>query len=208
MRRRELLAALGTASAVGGAGCISIGSAGCVSVGTETPETRRRTVSIDAVDEVTDEHRVAIDVALLEAEITDEHTARLRVTATNEGPPRWFSVRDSMCAILNRTDEMSDPEGVWLYRTEETRWLEREGKKWEHDGDPDEPRGYATYGCGTTLFESGDSVPPSTSCGTTTWSTATSHPETTVGRCRFARGLTGRVGIPTNRRPSSRGDSR
>lgn len=115
MRRRDVLAALGTGSVVGVVGCVSAGA------GSPRPETRRRTVSIDSVDEIDDEHRVAIDVALLEAGVTDEHTARLQVTTANEGPPRWFSVGDGMCAIFNRSDEMSDPEGVWLYRTEETQ---------------------------------------------------------------------------------------
>jgi hypothetical protein len=150
MRRRDLLATLGTAGLVSGAGCITVWAT--------DPDVRRRTVSLSSVDDIATEHRVSIDVGLLEENVTDEHTARLRVTTTNEGEPRRLSVGDRMCAIFNREGEMSDPEGVWLYRPEETQWLEREGPRWEHDGNPNSERAYAAYGCLPRKYETGESV--------------------------------------------------
>lgn len=150
MKRRSLLAVLGTASAAG--------LAGCASVLASQPETRRRVVSIDSVDEIADEHEVNIDVDLLNGEITDERTARLRVTTTNEGAQRAISAGEEKCAILNRTDERSDPEGLWLYQSTDEEWLERDGKKWTHDGDDDGSLAYALYGCGAPTYESGESV--------------------------------------------------
>lgn len=124
-----------------------------------TEGTRQRTVALESQDEVPDSHRVSIDLEVLEPAITTAHTARIRLTVTNEGPARSLSVGADNCNLFNRDYAGSDdPAGLWLYQPEQTEYLDRKGEQWVPDRPQSEPRAYPMYGCLPRSYESGESV--------------------------------------------------
>lgn len=146
--RRQALG--GAASALGAclAGCASFGNAS---------NTRRR-VSLERVDEVPSEHDLTITVEPLESSVTPEHTARVRVTTTNEGARRDVSISEGMCCLFDRSRGASDPPGLWLHRPEVADGIERKGDRWTRDAPADQPRGYPAYGCLAHTYDPGESV--------------------------------------------------
>lgn len=124
-----------------------------------TDEARQRTVSLEHQDEVPQRHQVSVDVEVLEPAITAAHTARIRVTTTNEGPARSLSVAPDMCNLFNRNRAGSDdPEGLWLHQPENSPDADRKGERWVLDRPQSKPRSYAMYGCLPRAYESAESV--------------------------------------------------
>ena len=118
-----------------------------------------RRISLAGVDDVPEQHRLTIEVKLLESTVTTDHTARLRVTTTNKGAKRQISIADGRCSIFNRGEGESTPPGLWLYRPEDAENFERDGHRWRRDRDPNgPPRGYAAYGCNSPVYATGDSI--------------------------------------------------
>ena len=147
MNRRDVLRAI---VATGGVGC-----AGCVSGA--SPSTDERRVSLDEQDSVPGEHDIQIEVEVLESTVTASGTAQLRVTTTNEGPQRALSVGTEGCAILNRQDCLSEPPGIWLYQIDKADSISRDSERWIPKP-ADRWSGFASYGCPSTQYDSGDSV--------------------------------------------------
>lgn len=178
MKRRILLAAAGTGLLGGCLGRSSVGAPEQSKTTTDdppltrptgTPETTdangaaesgsdERRVSLAGVDDVPAKHAITIDVELLEETVTPDHTARLRVTTTNEGERRRLSVSEGRCNLFNRSGGASETPGLWLHRPKSREWIEREGDRWTRNRDADEPRGYLMYGCGARSYDSGESV--------------------------------------------------
>lgn len=150
MERRNLLTILGQVSVVGLAGCLSTG---------DTAPTNERRVSIENQDSVPDDHDMQIQVEVLESEITDGNTARLRVTTTNMGSKRKISVDSGKCDLFNRNRGGSDsPPGLWLYHVDRTEYLDRKDDRWVPDVPSNQPRGFASYGCTPVVYDGGESV--------------------------------------------------
>jgi hypothetical protein len=183
MKRRDVLVALGSATAGGLAGCVSTSKPNSESASTATqtptqsstasptppPTTRSRTttrtgdrqrhVSLAAQDTIPDRHDVRIEATVVTPRATDEHPALLRITTTNEGPERAISVGTDGCHLFNRSDAGSDdPPGLWLHRPENAADIDRAGNRWVRDRPADEPRAYLAYACMPTTYAAGESV--------------------------------------------------
>ena len=176
MKRRDALAALGSVTTAGFAGCLvgvdppaSRGTTDSEPTSTESttsslPATEvagdlQRRVGLAGQDAVPDEYGVRIEAEVLRGLVTDEETARVRITTTNEGPERRLSVGPDMCNILNRNRGASDdPRGLWLHEADSTEYIERDGDRWVAERADDEPRGYPAYGCGLREYDAGESV--------------------------------------------------
>lgn len=119
----------------------------------------QRTVTLEDQDSVPKPYRVSIDVDVLESAITTAHTARLRVTMTNEGPPRAFRVAGGNCRLFTESHAGSDkPAGIWLYQPNETKYLDRKGERWVPDRPPSHPRSYPASACAPREYKSDESV--------------------------------------------------
>ncbi|MFB6138647.1 MAG: hypothetical protein ABEJ42_10000 [Halobacteriaceae archaeon] len=150
MKRRTLLGALGTTGSLGLTGCIGQGPE-------QHDDTLQRRVSLVAQDAVTAVPHLQVGVEVLDAEITDAHTARLQITVENTGPPLTVSdphtARD--CALFNRTEGKSDPAGLWLHP-----WpveYDRTDDRWVRNRSPDEARAFEMYGCNTAVYDTDES---------------------------------------------------
>lgn len=171
MRRRIVLLTVGGALSGPLAGCnnsTGVGdsptpSADVSATPTATSKTptegeRQRTVTLDSQDTVPDTHQVSIDVAVLEPAITTAHTARLRVTMTNEGPRVAFRIDGGYCKLFTEPHAGSDdPSGLWLYQPNETEYLDRKGERWVPDNPPSRPRSYPASACSPQEYTSGES---------------------------------------------------
>lgn len=152
MKRRTLLATLGTAGIGGLAGCLGTGSSG-------TDVKYARQISLVSQDTVPVTHEVAIDVKLLAAQVTSDRTARLRITTTNEGSRRAISIGNDGCELFNRSKGGSDaPPGLWLHDPGHTEYIERNGDRWVADRPADDPRGFDAYGCLRKTYAAGESL--------------------------------------------------
>lgn len=118
----------------------------------------QRRVSLSSVDEVPDEHRLSIDVKLLESTVTAAHTARLHVTTTNEGPKRKISIQEDDCSLFNRTGGRSENEGLWLHPPDSTEYIDRTGDRWTRDRNPKTPVAIPMYGCLAQPYSEGQSI--------------------------------------------------
>lgn len=124
-----------------------------------TDEDQPRTVNLENQDEVPKRHQVSVGVEVLEPAITAAHTARIRVTTTNEGPARSLSVGPDKCNLFNRDRAGSDdPAGLWLYQSEDSPDANRKGERWVLDRSQSQHRSFATYGCLPRAYESAESV--------------------------------------------------
>lgn len=172
MRRRIVLLTVGGALAGTSAGCNNStgegesptpsAEASATPTGmsrTPTEEERQRTVNLDSQDTVPETHQVSINVAVLESAITTAHTARLRVTMTNEGPRRAFRVAGGYCKLFTDPHAGSnDPAGLWLYQPNETEYLDRRGERWVPDRPPSHPRSYPASACSPQEYKAGESL--------------------------------------------------
>lgn len=121
-----------------------------------TESTLQRIVTVESQDAVPGEHEIEIVVEMLEAEITDDHTARLRVTATNEGAPRGISIGAGGCNPFNRWDGGSDdPPGLWIFVPDRAASIPRNGDRWSPDLDR---LRFPDYGCTWRDYASGESL--------------------------------------------------
>lgn len=118
----------------------------------------QRRVSLAGVDDVPEKHQLTIDVELLESTVTAAHTARLRVTTTNEGPKRKISIMEDKCSLFNRTSGLSEQPGLMLHRPSRTQWIDRPGNRWVRDRPSNEARVNAAYGCGNRIYSGGESI--------------------------------------------------
>lgn len=172
MHRRTLLVTAGGTLAGALTGCISSTDGNESPTPTHEPSTtptptsrkatdedRQRTVSLENQDEVPKRHQVSIGVEVLEPAITAAHTARIRVTTTNEGPARSLSVGPDMCSLFNRNRAGSDdPAGLWLHQPEDSQDADRKGERWVLDRPQSQHRGFPAYGCLPRAYESAESV--------------------------------------------------
>jgi hypothetical protein len=123
--------------------------------GTQTPasettsnEDIQRRISIAGVDEVPDEHDLRIEIELLQSTVTDEHTAHLRLTATDEtSRKRRIGIGTGQCNLFNREKGESEPPGLWLYTPERAKEIDRADNRWTKQQDSDKVRAFADYGC-------------------------------------------------------------
>lgn len=152
MKRRTLLASVGTAGVGGMAGCLGRGDSG-------TDGEYARQISLVSQDTVPDTHDVAIDVELLATRVTSDLAARLRITTTNEGARRAISIGDDGCELFNRSKGGSDePPGLWLHDPDRTEHVDRKRDRWEADRPADASRVYDAYGCLRRTYEADESL--------------------------------------------------
>ena len=108
----------------------------------------QRRISLADVDEVPAEHDLRIEVELRQSTVTDEHTAHLRLRATDESSrKRRIGIGTGKCNLFNREKGESEPSGLWLYTPDEAERLDRAGNRWTEDADPNGMDAYAAYGC-------------------------------------------------------------
>lgn len=161
MRRRTVLASLG-ASATALAGCQAPGSPESTTTGTRTPTTcdspEPRSVRLADTGSVPADADLSVSVTPERTRTTADAPARFRVAVANDGPSREIDVTDDGdCHLLNRDRGRSDPNGLWLYRTESAP-TDRAGECWTRDLPPRDRVGFDGYGCGRRAFESGESI--------------------------------------------------
>lgn len=154
MDRRSLLRTVGTAGAIGIAGCTTDldNFAGT----TPYPEGKQGRISLADQDTVPKEHQLRITARVVEPVISHRHTARLRLTISNEGPKRSLSIGEPKCDLLNRLKARSDPPGLWLHPP--GRAPERDGNRWVAPYSPDRDRGFGDYGCQARDYAKGESL--------------------------------------------------
>jgi len=100
-----------------------------------------------------------IAVKILEPTVTDSHPARVRVTTTNTGSKRAFSIGNSGCGLFNRDrGESDDPPGLRLHDPTKTEYIERKRNKWVADKPADKARNILQYGCSKRIYETGESL--------------------------------------------------
>lgn len=175
MKRRRLLAALGT-SASGLAGCQSLGGTANGSAGegrgSDGPETDTTTRNSDETTETGTPQRyvsvvdttsppaaanLAFDATLERDRVTANAPARLTVGVTNTGPDRATTLADSeYCHLFDRTHGLSEPRGLHLYR--EANTPDHPEGRWTRDADPSITRTYVDIGCGRRVFASGETI--------------------------------------------------
>jgi hypothetical protein len=148
MKRRGVLFALG------GAGII--GFTGYQMSGVGATHGPKRTVSLISQDDIPDRCEMNITVEVLQDEITSSQTARLRVTTTNTGRTRAFSIGGDSCFLFNRSKGGSDePEGLWLHEQAEAADIKKEGERWTRSRLWSDSRGFRGEVCPNTKYESG-----------------------------------------------------
>lgn len=86
--------------------------------------------------------------------MTADHTARLRVTTTNEGTERRLSVGAEQYSIFNRDKGFSTPEGLHLH--DPATSFERTGDRWTRVNT--EHIGFDAYGCVPTSYNGSESL--------------------------------------------------
>lgn len=160
MERRALLGRLVAGTITGLSGCVSTPTPGSRSTRpsptpTPPPGLQRR-VSIVEEDPVPDDYGVHVGAQVLEPTITDAHTARIRITVTNEGPEREIAVSNGNCALFNRYSQSSRPRGVWLAPADAPGYVTESGPEWI--AEPPEDGAFPDYGCAGRTYERGESV--------------------------------------------------
>ena len=187
--------------------------------GSETPEsdesmseTIQRHVSLAGADDIEREHDLRIEVEALETTITASHTAKLRVTMTNEGERRRLSISEDGCSLFNRSGGASEPPGLYLYppQTAEENESNEKGNRWTEDADPDDPRVWAAYGCLSRKYAADESITNEYVVWDDYGSRATSFRAPTDSRSQYESCLLvirPRTPLPGSRSPSSIGDS-
>ncbi|QLH79116.1 hypothetical protein HZS55_18255 [Halosimplex rubrum] len=160
MRRRAVLASLGASTAL--AGCRGPGSPDRTATQTETPPTCAepgpRRVELATAATIPDEIGVSATVTAERERSTAGAPARVAVALRNDGPDREIDVADDgRCHLLNRDAARSDPNGLWLYRANDTP-TDRAGECWTRDLPPRDGVGFDGYGCGRYPFGSGETV--------------------------------------------------
>jgi len=192
VRRRTLLAVAG-ASLAGMAGCSSRSDDGGglterttdgtptdspadTPTATSTPFTEdlptfdadevQRQVSPASVDDVPDEHPVAIDVELRNGTVTADDPARVRATVTNTaGGERRITRNDGGCALFDRFGGASETPGLHLHRPDFPGFAldcsdpPRRGNLWRFDLADDATCAVQEYGCSRRAYDAGESQP-------------------------------------------------
>lgn len=171
MKRRTLLAVLGTTGVAGLAGClgrsqpsstkptatVTANSTSTTDATTTAEGEIQRRISLASQDSVPNKYNIEINATVLEPLITTTHPARVRITMTNKGSRRALSVWGETCDLFNRSRGGSDaPRGLWLHDPEQAASIERKEGKWVADRQTDFPRGYAAYGCGKKMVGAGE----------------------------------------------------
>lgn len=152
MKRRAILATIGSAATLSVAGCTRVGSI-------PSPDTDRRMVELESVEGVPAKHEVKMEVEILGSAINADQTAILEVSTTNTGERRTIPVAPDKCSLFNRSRGGSDhPKGLWLHRAGSTSHIDRQGDRWVADRPADEPRLFHDYGCAWGAYETGETV--------------------------------------------------
>lgn len=101
---------------------------GCLKEGSPAGDGEiQRRISLSAQDSIADEHQIRIDAEILEPTITESHTARIRITTTNEGSKRALPVASDGCELFNRAKRGSDePPGLWLHNPASVENIDRD----------------------------------------------------------------------------------
>lgn len=160
MKRRDVLSVIGSGAAVGLAGCATSGGATVRTDDTTTAPPAPRMMSIESVETIADEYNLEADVELLNAVIDRTQTAEIRVSVRNTGPKRGISVvGGATCDLFDRDAARSDdPPGLWLFRSDRSRELDRKPGRWVQDYPQDRVRGFNGYGCGLKVYSPGETV--------------------------------------------------
>jgi len=136
MKRRTILRQLGVGGLLGVGGCVDTPSAESRSSATSTTPPRERLqrhISLAREESVPDKCPVRVETEVLKSTITDTHTARIRVTITNDGPAREISVSTGGCSLFNRWSQTSQPRGLWLGFADEPQYVTKQGPQWVAD---------------------------------------------------------------------------
>lgn len=154
MNRRTIIKRVGSAGVFGLAGCASPPVASSENSSTPSKDIQRR-VSITDQESIPEKFQLQIEASMLESTITESHTAKIKLTITNHGPPRGISVSSTGgCALFHKSSLSSKPRGIWLSPVGETTYV----SETDWIADPPEGGSYPDYGCGLWEFDSGESV--------------------------------------------------
>jgi len=163
MRRRALLAAVGTVATGGCARPVADRLAGATpEERCQSPPERRVTLAETAPSPVAG---LEFEATVPRTRVTVEAPARLRLTVTNTGPTREFTYLSTPdvpgCTPFNRDYSGSAPGGLWLHylpNGDAGDVLEdrRAGACWSRDRPPWKARGFADYGCASGAFPAGE----------------------------------------------------
>lgn len=165
MNRRQLLSGICGGSTILLAGCTETSGSQDSPSATDTKleptppsgDVQRR-VTLVGQDSAPDQTAIELTAEVTQPWVTAERTALVRISTTNRGSKRAFSVGEDRCAIFNRVQKKSDePAGLWLHRQPEDAPTRVENK-WVADKPTDETRVHAAYGCPPRAYESGETV--------------------------------------------------
>lgn len=162
MHRRSALRQLAVAGSLGLAGCALVPDE-LTTDGTPAPTTTplpdgfQRRVSIVDTDPVPEPYRTRIDATLERRTVTDDHTARLRISVTNEGPEREFVAGgDHYCGLFYKDHQLSEPRGLWLGAVGSPGPISQAGPRWVASP-PDNER-FGDQGCPSEPLATGKTV--------------------------------------------------
>jgi hypothetical protein len=98
-----------------------------------------------------------MEATVLDATITDSHTARLQIMVTNTGEKRALSIWPAgNCAVFNRYSQTSQPQGVWLGLADDPAYIAESGPRWI--ADPPDNGAFGDYGCQLRSYASGEAI--------------------------------------------------
>lgn len=158
MNRRDFLSTLGASTIAGISGCITASRRGDNDT-TTTDESLQRVISLEDVDRIPDRYQLRASVDLTNHVVTNTQTAEIQISVTNTGENRLISIGDNRCDLFDRDAAGSDnPPGLWLFRSDRSRSIERDGQRWVQDLPQDRARGFNGYGCTPESFSSGETV--------------------------------------------------
>lgn len=154
MDRRTYVASLGATTSLL-SGCLNAVTNRPPATACTMPEPRR--VTISETSGLPARAGLEIDTTLERADITPDAPARLSVTVTNTGEPRYAQLADAeYCHLFHRGRGQSTPAGVWLHRQQNAP--DHAGTCWQQPRRPEETRTFISIGCNLAQFGAGESI--------------------------------------------------
>lgn len=155
MRRRDALAALATSGALSVSGCVA--SRSLLSSGPSHSEE----IALVEQGTIPDDIEFDIRAEVTDATYSDERPAQFEIVVENTGERKRISIYNFDetldCHLFNRFRAgPKNTKGLWLNTPHKAEHLSRNGNRWEQDRPQDDTRMWAAYGCGTALYESGE----------------------------------------------------
>lgn len=153
MKRRALLAGLGTSWLTGCAQSLAPPAGGEEMTADEDTPSDQRQIALGEIDDAPADAGVTIDIEQRTAMVTPDQIPRFEVTTTNLDRSKRISIKSGHeCCLFNRWRAASFPPGLWFFHVAVGVGRGR-GERWSAD-----PGGFADYGCGTRLYDPGETI--------------------------------------------------